>query len=203
MNSSRLLREADLRGTRLSFLPENPILRSHLRSVRVLTPVPNSLLIISITMSSCHEPDSKPYHCGLLLSQPRTARRTARDNTPPLPLDLLLNLPLSPRSRIRTNQSRAVEYAMPRSPAIPRMLRPLFLSRHAKSLSFARGFFSLPAILPSLSSLVPGMNLLPDSSLGLLPPFPSPLRGVTQWHCRALIHLIRMKLTWPETVDQD
>ena len=75
------------------------------------------------------------------------------------------------------------------------MLRSLFFSRHAKSLSFARGFFSLPAIFPNLSSLVPGMSLLPDSSLGLLPPFPSPLRGVTQWHCRALIYPIRMKLT--------
>ena len=118
------------------------------------------------------------------------------------PLGLALNLPFSPRSRIRTSQSRAVKYATPRSPAIPRMLRPLFLSRHAKSLSFARGFFSLPAILPSLSSLVPGMNLLPDSGLGLLPPSPSPLRGATQWHCRALIHSVRMRLAWPETVDQ-
>ena len=70
--------------------------------------------------------------------------------------------------------------------------------RHSKSLGFALGFFSLPTTLSSL----PWCRHEPASSLGLLPLFQSPLRGVTQRHCRALIHSIRMKLAWPETVDQ-
>ena len=60
-------------------------------------------------------------------------------------------------------------------------------------------------LLPSDYPLQPpfaGAGHEPASSLGLLPLFPSPLRGVTQRHCRALIHSVRMKLAWPETVDQ-
>ena len=72
LNSSCPSLETDLYGTYLSFLQENPILRSHLRSVRALTVTPNSFRIISVTMSICHEPVSKPHFFGLLLSQRRT-----------------------------------------------------------------------------------------------------------------------------------
>ena len=74
LNSSCLSLETDLYGTYLSFLQENPILRSHLRSVRALTVTPNSFRIISVTMSTCHEPVSKPRFFGLLLSRRRTVR---------------------------------------------------------------------------------------------------------------------------------
>ena len=101
--------ETDLYGTYLSFLQENPILRSHLRSVRALTVTPNSFRIISVTMSICHEPVSKPHFFGLLLSRRRTVRMIWRGSLALRPLGLALNLPFSPRSRIRSSQSRIVE----------------------------------------------------------------------------------------------
>ena len=86
LNSSCLSLETDLYGTYLSFLQENPILRSHLRSVRALTVTPNSFRIISVTMSICHEPVSKPHFFGFLLSQRRTVRMIWRGRLGSSPL---------------------------------------------------------------------------------------------------------------------
>ena len=127
--------------------------------------IPNSLLIISSIRLSCQEPDSNPYSLGCLRSHFRTALRRDLGSLLLRPFRFLLNLPFSPRSRMRTSQSRAVEYAMPRYLAIFRMLWPFFLSRHASSLSFARGSLSFSIVRVSLFMLTLGMNRHPHSSL--------------------------------------
>ena len=113
---------------------------------------------------SCQEPDSNPYSFGFLFSHFLTVLKMDPDSLHFLPLCFLLNRPFSPRFRIRTSQSRTVEYGMPSSLQISLMPWPLFLKRHASSLSFARVLFSLSIALVSLFMLTLSMNLHPDSS---------------------------------------
>ena len=138
---------------------------SILRSVRSLQSIPNFRRIISSTKLSCQEPDSNPYFFGSLFSHARIVLEKDLGILLFLPLRIRLNLALNPRSCIRTNQSRTVEYGMTSFLQISLMLWLCFLMMHASILSLARTFFSFAHIRTSFFSLTFGMNRDPASSV--------------------------------------